>query len=105
MWQKGIFKGYWDSKSIPEYSGESSVITGVFIKTSEEAERGREVIMEAGDGSDAREYREPWNANFLDEIFSHFLVLFSWTPKSLRMVAATMKSKDAYSLEEKPWQT
>ena len=29
--------------------------------------------------------------------------LFSWTPKSLQMVIADMKLKDAYSLEEKLW--
>ena len=28
-----------------------------------------------------------------------------WTPKSLQMVTATMKLKDAYSLEEKLWPT
>ena len=32
-------------------------------------------------------------------------ILFSWAPKSLWMVTATMKSKDACSLEEKLWQT
>ena len=57
--------------------------------------------MEAGDGSDAREYREPQNTNFLDEIFSHFLVSFSWTPKSLRTLTATVKLQEACSLEEK----
>ena len=31
--------------------------------------------------------------------------LFSWAPKSLPMVTATMKLKDACSLEEKLWQT
>ena len=31
--------------------------------------------------------------------------LFSWAPKSLQMVTAAMKLKDAYSLEEKLWQT
>ena len=31
--------------------------------------------------------------------------LFSWAPKSLRMVTAAMKVKDAYSLEEKLWPT
>ena len=30
-------------------------------------------------------------------------ILFSWTPKSLQMVTAAMKLKDAYSLEEKLW--
>ena len=29
----------------------------------------------------------------------------SWAPKSLQMVTAAMKLKDAYSLEEKLWQT
>ena len=28
-------------------------------------------------------------------------ILFSWAPKSLQMMSATMKLKDAYSLEEK----
>ena len=31
--------------------------------------------------------------------------LFSWAPKSLQMVMAAMKLKDAYSLEEKLWPT
>ena len=31
--------------------------------------------------------------------------LFSWTPKSLQMVTAIMKFKDACSLEEKLWPT
>ena len=31
--------------------------------------------------------------------------LFFWAPKSLQMVTAAMKLKDAYSLEEKLWQT
>ena len=31
--------------------------------------------------------------------------LFSWAPKSLQMVTAAMKLKDACSLEEKLWPT
>ena len=31
--------------------------------------------------------------------------IFSWVPKSLQMVIAAMKLKDAYSLEEKLWET
>ena len=31
--------------------------------------------------------------------------LFSWAPKSLQMVTAAMKLKDASSLEGKVWQT
>ena len=30
-------------------------------------------------------------------------ILFSWAPKSLQMVTAAMKLKDAYSLEENLW--
>ena len=33
------------------------------------------------------------------------LTLFSWAPKSLQMVTAAMKLKDACSLEEKLWPT
>jgi len=32
-------------------------------------------------------------------------ILFSWAPKSLRMVTSAMKLKDTYSLEGKLWQT
>ena len=32
-------------------------------------------------------------------------ILFSWAPKSLQMVTAAMKLKDACSLEEKLWRT
>ena len=32
-------------------------------------------------------------------------ILFSWAPKLLLMITAAMKLKDAYSLEEKLWQT
>ena len=35
----------------------------------------------------------------------HCLNLFFWAPKSLEMVTAAMKLKDAYSLEEKLWPT
>ena len=31
-------------------------------------------------------------------------IFFSWAPKSLQMVTAAMKLKDACSLEEKLWQ-
>ena len=32
-------------------------------------------------------------------------ILFSWAPKWLQMVTAAMKLTDAWSLEEKLWQT
>ena len=34
-----------------------------------------------------------------------WLTLFFWAPKSLQMVIAAMKLKDAYSLEGKLWPT
>ena len=37
--------------------------------------------------------------------WKHWQALFSWAPKSLQMVTATMELKDAYSLEEKWWPT
>ena len=35
------------------------------------------------------------------EIWTQWLILFFWAPKSLQMVTAAMKLKDAYSLEGK----
>ena len=35
------------------------------------------------------------------EMVKQWLTLFSWAPKSLQMVTAAMKLKDAYSLDEK----
>ena len=39
------------------------------------------------------------------EIMKKWQALFSWASKSLQMVTAAMKLKDAYSLEEKSWPT
>ena len=38
------------------------------------------------------------------EQWKQWQTLFSWAPKSLRMVTAAMKLKDTCSLEEKLWQ-
>ena len=38
-------------------------------------------------------------------IWKQWQNLFSWSPKSLQMVTAAMKLKDAYFLEEKLWPT
>ena len=38
-------------------------------------------------------------------MWEQWQILFYWAPKSLQLVIATMKLKDAYSLEEKLWQT
>ena len=37
--------------------------------------------------------------------WKQWLTLFFWAPKSLQMVTAAMKLKDAYSLEGKLWST
>ena len=37
--------------------------------------------------------------------WNQWQTLFSWAPKSLRMVTATMKLEDTCSLIEKPWHT
>ena len=39
------------------------------------------------------------------EKWKQWQILFSWAPKSLWMVIAAMKLRDAYSLEGKLWQT
>ena len=44
-----------------------------------------------------------WQINA--ETMEQWQTLFSWAPKSLQMVAAARKLKDACSLEEKLWPT
>ena len=44
-----------------------------------------------------------WQIN--GEKWKQWQTLFYWAPKSLQMVTAAMKLKDACSLEEKLWQT
>ena len=39
------------------------------------------------------------------ETVSDFIIIFFLAPKSLKMVIAAMKLKDAYSLEEELWPT
>ena len=39
------------------------------------------------------------------ETMQKWETLFPWAPKSLQMVTTAMKLKDAFSLEEKLWQT
>ena len=39
------------------------------------------------------------------EQWKQWLTLFFWAPKSLQMVTAAIKLKDAYSLEGKLWPT
>ena len=41
----------------------------------------------------------------LGKQWKQWQTLFFWSPKSLQMVTAVVKLKDAYSLEEKLWPT
>ena len=45
----------------------------------------------------------PITSCHIDGETKQWQILFPWAPKSLRMVTATMKLKDACSLEEKLW--
>ena len=41
----------------------------------------------------------------VETVTDFIIVIIIWNPKSLQMVTAAMKLKDAYSLEEKLWPT
>ena len=45
----------------------------------------------------------PWGPIISWETWKQWQILFPWGPKSLWTVTATMKFKDAYSLEGKLW--
>ena len=47
----------------------------------------------------------PWKHGKMENHWKQWETLFSWAPKSLQMVTAAKKLKDACSLEEKLWQT
>ena len=48
----------------------------------------------------------PWpHGKKMGKKWKQWQFLFSWAPKSLQMVIAAIKLKDASSLEEKLWQT
>ena len=49
----------------------------------------------------SQEYWSSWSE--MGKQWKRWETLFSWAPKSLQMVTAAMKSKDACSLEEKLW--
>ena len=42
-----------------------------------------------------------WSHHFMANRWGNSETLFSWAPKSLKMVTAAMKLKDTWSLEEK----
>ena len=68
--------------------------TGETVETAADFILGGSKITADGDCSHEIKKNAVW-----------FRTLFSWGPKSLQMVIAAMKWKNACSLEEKPWQT
>ena len=47
------------------------------------------------------EYENPISKEFMGKQWKQCQTLFFWAPKSLQIVTAAMKLKDAYSLEGK----
>ena len=80
----------------------------ISMKVKEESEKvGLKVniqkikIMTSGPITSWQIDRKQWN----NDILSLFFFGGGWAPKSLKMVTAAMKLKDAYSLEENLWPT
>ena len=79
-------------------------LNGIFMRVKEESEKAglklsiqKNNIMASGPITYFMANRR-WNNGNSD-------AFFSWAPKSLQMVIAAMKLKDACSLEEKLWPT
>ena len=82
---------------------ESEELKSLLMKVKEESEKvgsklniQKTKIMASGLITSWQIDRETWK---------QCQTLFVWAPKSLQMVTAAMKLKDAYSLEEKLWPT
>ena len=74
-------------------------LKSLVMKVKEESEKvglklniQKTKIMASGPSLHGKEMGKQWK---------QWLTLFFWAPKSLQMVIAAMKQKDAYSLEEK----
>ena len=74
----------------------------LLMKVKEESEKGslklniqKTKIMASG----------PIISRQMEKKYKQWQIFFSWAPKSLWMVTAATKLKDACSLEEKLWQT
>ena len=82
---------------------ESEALKSLLIKVKEESEKvglkfniQKTKIMASGPITSWQIDGETWK---------QWETLFFWAPKSLQMVIAAMKLKDAYSLEGKLWPT
>ena len=81
---------------------ESEELKSLLMKVKEESEKvglklnmQKTKIMASG----------PINLWQMGKQWKQWQTLFSWAPKSLQMVTAAMKLKDACSLEKKLWPT
>ena len=84
------------------HMAESEELESLLIKVKEDSEKAalklniqKTKIMASG----------PITSWQIDGKTMKIVTLFFWAPKSLQMVTAAMKLKDAYSLEEKLWPT
>ena len=85
------------------FLAESEELKSLLMKAKEESEKiglklniQKTKIMASGPITSWQIDGEEWK---------QWLTLFLWAPKSLQIVTAAMKLKDAYSLEEKSWPT
>ena len=78
-------------------------LKSLLMKVKEESEKvGLELNIQKTEIM-ASSHIPPWQINGKNNVNSDSL--FSWAPKSLQMVTAAIKLKDACSLEEKLWST
>ena len=81
---------------------ESEELQSLLMKVKEESEKAGFKLNIQKTKIMASNHITSWQ---MGEQWKQWLTLFFWAPKSLQMVIATMKLKDAYSLEEKLWPT
>ena len=84
-------------------TAESEELKSLLIKVKEESEK---VGLELNIQKTKITASSPITSWEIDgKQWKQWLTLFFWAPKSLQMVIAAMKLKDAYSLEGKLWPT
>ena len=92
---------YADDTTLMAESGEE--LKSLLMKVKEESEKGGLKLNIQKTKIMASSPITSWEID--GETVETVQTLFWWAPKSLQMVTAAMKLKDAYSLEEKLWPT
>ena len=82
---------------------ESEKLKSLLMKVKEESEKASLKLNIQNTKIMASSPITSWQID--GDTMKQWKTLFSWAPKSLQMVTAAMKLKDAYSLEEKLWPT